>query len=76
MGKKLNRPNNVFHLDVDTRLDYDPDIILDMSMGKLTTCTIIGMGKDGKPYLVSSMTDDKDLLWDLHKAIQYLMETE
>ncbi len=69
--------SNVLLLDVDTRLDYDPDLILDIPKGQLETCTIVGRHKDGTFYIISSMTDDKDLLWDLEKAKQYLMkETE
>lgn len=50
-----------------TRLDLDPDIILENTKGKLEGFMIAGYDKDGNEYFASTYADGGDVLWLLER---------
>ncbi len=57
-----------------TRLDLQPDQILENTKGTLEGVLIIGFDKDGKEYFASSYADGGTCLWLLERAKQRLMD--
>lgn len=57
-----------------TKLDLDPDRVLDSAKGKLDSAVVIGFDKDGDLYFASSKADGGDVLWLLEKAKKELLE--
>jgi len=55
--------NNVIDLPVITRLNLDPDRVLNKAIGELKDVIIIGYDKDGNEYFASSIADGGDVVW-------------
>ena len=58
-----------------TRLDMDPERVLDAAKGKLESVVVIGFTLDGEEYFASSDADGADVLWHLERAKHRLMQT-
>lgn len=50
-----------------TRLDLDPDMVLENTKGKLEGLVICGYDKDGDEYFASTYADGGDVLWLLER---------
>lgn len=46
-----------------TRLDSNPDHVLESAIGELDSVLIIGYHKDGGEYFATSLADGGDALW-------------
>jgi len=51
-----------------TKLDLDPDIILENNKGKFEGFVIVGWGKDGNETFASTYADGGDVLWLLERC--------
>lgn len=51
-----------------TRLDIDPDPVLESAVGKLEWVVIIGVDSDGYEYFASSKADGAEVNWALDRA--------
>lgn len=68
-------PDNVVALGGYTTLDIDPNRVLEYNKSEdLDRVLIIMTDKDGVLAVASSYSGGPDLLWDLEKAKQWLME--
>ena len=65
--------DNVVDFPGVTRLDVDPEKILNGAANQLETCVIIGYDKDGEFWFSSSVADGGDVLWLLKLAEQALL---
>jgi hypothetical protein len=55
------------------------DEVLEAAKGKLETCWVIGIAKDGSSYLgsrISSKSDLSDLIWLLEKCKEELIDED
>jgi hypothetical protein len=59
--------SNVILFNGITKLDLDPDIVLESSKGKLEGVILIGYDKEGEEYFVSTYADGGDVLWLLER---------
>lgn len=59
--------SNVIQFRGITRLDLDPDIVLENTKGKLESLVICGYDKDGTEYFASTYADGGDVLWLLER---------
>lgn len=59
--------SNVIPFNGITRLDLDPDMVLENTKGKLEGLVICGYGKDGEEYFASTYADGGDVLWLLER---------
>lgn len=59
--------SNVIPFRGITRLDLDPDMVLENSKGKLEGFMIAGYDKDGNEYFASTYADGGDVLWLLER---------
>ncbi len=59
--------SNVIQWRGITRLDLDPDVVLENTKGQLEGLIIIGYDKDGQEYFASSYADGGDVLWLLER---------
>ncbi len=66
--------SNIIDLPVITRLDIDPDKILNNAIGQLENVIIIGEWKDGEEYFASSAANGPDILWAIERAKKTLLE--
>lgn len=66
--------SNVIQFRGVTRLDLDPDTVLENSKGQLDRFVIIGYDKDGDFYFSSTMGDGGDILWLMESAKRKLFE--
>lgn len=57
-----------------TKLDLDPDIILENNKGKLEGVVIMGWDKDGKEFFASSYADGGTVLWLVERMKKALLE--
>jgi hypothetical protein len=57
-----------------TKLDTDPDLILEQALGQLESVVVCGFDKDGNQYFASSVADGADALWHLERAKYALMK--
>jgi hypothetical protein len=57
-----------------TRLDIPPDRILESLKGDLVKLLIIGETEEGKINMYSSYADDQEVLWNLEKAKQTVLD--
>lgn len=57
-----------------TRLNMNPDDVLNGALGEMDQVVICGFDKDGKQYFASSVADGAEALWHLHRAIHALMK--
>ena len=51
-----------------TRLDLDPDTVLENTKGQLSNFVIIGYDKEGNFYFSSTMAHGGDVLWLMEEA--------
>ena len=66
--------DNVIPLGGITRLDIDPDQILENATGDMESVVIIGYDKQGEEYFASSIADGGDVLWLLERCKLKLMQ--
>ena len=66
--------NNVVNLPVITKLDLQPDRLLNAALGKLDTCIIIGHDKDGNDYFASTKADAAVVIYHLERGKHNLMK--
>ena len=59
--------SNVIPFGGITRLDLDPDIVLEEAKGKLEGFVIAGHDKEGNEYFASTYADGGDVLWLLER---------
>lgn len=59
-----------------TRLDLDPDVILENNKGDLAGVVILGWDHDGKEVFASSYADGGPVLWLLERCKQLLLRDE
>jgi hypothetical protein len=75
-GERRNRMSNVIPFNGITRLDLNPDMVLENTKGKLEGVIIIGYDKDGEEYFASSYADGGDVLWLLERMKMRLLNIE
>jgi len=63
----MSRDNVVTFTGI-TRLDIDPDRVLNEAMGKLQVSVVVGFDKEGKIYFASSTGKAPDIAWLLERA--------
>ena len=68
--------SNVIPFNGITRLDLDPDMVLENTKGKLEGVIIIGYDKDGHEWFASSYADGGDVLWLLERMKLRLLNIE
>jgi hypothetical protein len=66
--------SEVVHIGCVTRLDLQPDQILESAVGKVSDVVVIGFDNDGDLYFASSKADGGDALWLLELAKRKLFE--
>ena len=66
--------SNVVQFHGITRLNLDPDTILENNKGKLEGLVILGYGKDGSEYFASTYADGSEVLWLLERCKKMLLE--
>ena len=57
-----------------TKLDLDPDTILENNKGKLEGVVIMGWDKDGNEFFASSYADGGTVLWLVERLKKALLE--
>lgn len=57
-----------------SRLDLDPDQVLQAAIGEMDEVIICGFDKDGNQYFASSVADGGQALWHLERAKWALMK--
>jgi hypothetical protein len=68
--------SNVILFNGITKLDLDPDMVLENSKGKLEGVILIGYDKDGEEYFASTYADGGDVLWLLERMKLRLLNAE
>jgi len=58
-----------------SKLDRDPDRVMDNCKGVLKGVVIVGEHEDGTEFFASSYADGGDALWHLARAQKKLLET-
>ena len=66
--------DNVVRLGGITKLDLDPDRVLNKAVGKLDRVVVIGYKKDGDEYFASSIADGGTLTWLMDRTKHKLMQ--
>lgn len=66
--------SNVTRFTGITKLDINPDLLLQEAIGKLDSCVIIGYDKEGGEYFASSVADGGDVVWHLERVKHKLMK--
>ena len=64
---------DVVRLPCITRLDLDPDMIMEEAAGKLKTVVLLGYDKDGKEYFASSVADGGTVMWLMERVKALLL---
>lgn len=64
---------DIFEFNGVTRLDMDPDRLLQAAVGKLETVVIVGYDKDGREFFASSVADGAESLWLLQRSAHKLL---
>ena len=59
--------SNVILFNGITKLDLDPDMVLENTKVKLEGVILIGYDKDGEEYFASTYADGGDVLWLLER---------
>lgn len=67
--------NNIVRFTGLTKLDLEPDTILQKAIGELKEVLIIGTTLDGNQYLASSSADAKNMIWHIETAKFMIMES-
>ncbi len=57
-----------------TKLDLDPDTVLQINKGQLEGVVIMGWDKNGKEYFASSYADGGTVLWLVERLKKALLE--
>lgn len=68
--------DNVVDFPGITKLDLDPDRVLNAALGKTTECVIVGFDKEGELYFASSKADGGHVLWLFELAKKELLNVE
>ena len=55
--------SNVILFNGITKLDLDPDTVLENTKGKLEGVILIGYDKEGEEYFASTYADGGEVLW-------------
>lgn len=58
-----------------TRLNINPERVLDAAKGEVDRVVILGWAADGEEYFASSIADGADVLWLLERLKKRLLET-
>ena len=66
---------NIIHFDGKTKLDLDPDKLLQAAIGELTEVVILGYTKDGSEYLAFSKADGATVNWHCDRAKLKLLQS-
>ena len=64
---------NIISFNGITKLDLDPDMVLENTKGKLEGVIIIGYDHMGVEYFASSYADGGDVLWLLERMKMRLL---
>jgi len=67
---------NVIPFTGITKLDLDPDMVIEQIKGKLEGVVIMGYTKDGEEYFASSYADGGNVLWLLERMKLQLLSME
>jgi hypothetical protein len=67
---------DVVNFNGATRLDIDPDPVLQAAVGKLKQVVILGYTEDGQEYFASSIADGGTVLWMFERCKQVLINTD
>lgn len=67
--------SNVVEFNGITRLNLDPDRVLNKAIGELKDVIIVGYTKDGEEYFASSIADGADVNWLLDRMKLMLLKT-
>ncbi len=67
--------NNVVDFNGVTKLNLDPDRVLNKAVGELSEVIVIGYDKDGAEYFASSIADGGDVNWLLDRMKLMLLRT-
>ena len=73
---EFERQAQIVRLRNITRLDLDPDQVLQAAIGNLKCAIVIGYDADGDEYFASSMADGADVLWLLERCKLKLLRTD
>lgn len=65
--------DNVVMLPVVTRLDLDPDLVLDNLKGKLSGFVLCGYGVDGEEFFSSTISGGPEALWIIERCKKALL---
>ncbi len=57
-----------------TRLDVDPDRVLQKALGEVDGCVVVGFDKEGGLFFASSYADGGTVLWLFELAKKRLLE--
>ena len=57
-----------------TKLDLDPDLVLENNKGKYEGLVILGYDKDGSERFIGTYADGGTVMWLLERCKQRLME--
>ena len=68
--------SNVILFNGITKLDLDPDMVLENTKGKLEGVILIGYDKEGEEYFASTYADGGDVLWLLERMKIRLLNVE
>lgn len=60
--------SNVVNFTGVTRLDLDPDKVLNAAIGNMSEVVICGYDKEGNEYFASSKGDGAQVLWHLERV--------
>jgi hypothetical protein len=66
--------SNVILFNGITKLDLNPDLVLESAKGTLQGFVIVGYDKDGQEYFASTYADGGDVLWLLERMKLKLLE--
>lgn len=68
--------NNVIPFNGITKLDLDPDMVLENNKGKLDGVVILGYDKNGEEHFASTYADGGDVLWLMERMKMRLLTIE
>jgi hypothetical protein len=68
--------DNVIPLNNITKLDLQPDRVLEAAKGSLDGLIIIGYDINGEEYFASTYADGGEVLWLLERCKKNLLEIE
>jgi hypothetical protein len=68
--------SNVILFNGITKLNLDPDLVLENTKGKLEGVVLLGYDKKGEEYFASTYADGGDVLWLLERMKMHLLNME